>query len=57
VELAKALGMDVVAEGVETDGQRGALAQLGCPHAQGYLWSRALEPEVFARRYLASSAG
>jgi diguanylate cyclase (GGDEF)-like protein/PAS domain S-box-containing protein len=57
VELAKALGMDVVAEGVETDGQRSALAQLGCPHAQGYLWSRPLEAEAFARRYLASTAG
>jgi EAL domain-containing protein (putative c-di-GMP-specific phosphodiesterase class I) len=57
VELAKALGMDVVAEGVESEDQRSALVQLGCPHAQGYLWSRALDAEAFARRYLASTAG
>ena len=38
--LADALGMDVVAEGVETREQRDVLAALGCRRAQGYLWSR-----------------
>lgn len=52
VELANALGMGVVAEGVESEPQRAALADLGCPLGQGHLWSRAIDPATFARRYL-----
>jgi diguanylate cyclase (GGDEF)-like protein/PAS domain S-box-containing protein len=42
VNLAGALGMETVAEGVETAEQRLLLLQLGCPLGQGYLWSRAV---------------
>jgi diguanylate cyclase (GGDEF)-like protein/PAS domain S-box-containing protein len=38
--LASAVGVEVVAEGVETEDQRRVLEDLGCPLAQGYLWSR-----------------
>jgi diguanylate cyclase (GGDEF)-like protein len=40
VELARTLGLDVVAEGVETEGQRLALRELDCAQAQGYLFAR-----------------
>ncbi|WP_205699117.1 bifunctional diguanylate cyclase/phosphodiesterase [Conexibacter sp. SYSU D00693] len=40
VSLSHALGMQVVAEGVETDGQRRRLADLGCDVGQGYLFAR-----------------
>jgi EAL domain-containing protein (putative c-di-GMP-specific phosphodiesterase class I) len=40
VELAHALGLDVVAEGVETLRQHQQLVRLGCDRAQGYLFSR-----------------
>ncbi len=36
VALAHALGVDVVAEGIETREQRDALGRLGCTHLQGY---------------------
>ena len=38
--LARGLGVDIVAEGVETLQQRDVLAGLGCAHAQGYLFGR-----------------
>ena len=53
VELACSLGIEVVAEGVETAGQAGLLRDLGCHYIQGYLHSPPLsEPEAtdFLRR-------
>ena len=41
IRLAHAFDADVVAEGVERIGQAQMLEQLGCPYAQGHLWSRA----------------
>ena len=42
ISLAASLQMIVVAEGVETEEQRDALVDLGCPMAQGYLFGAAL---------------
>lgn len=39
ITLGRSLGLDVVAEGVETEHQRALLVELGCTHAQGYLFS------------------
>lgn len=47
VELAAILGIDVVAEGVETPTELGILKRLGCPLGQGFLFSRAVEPAEF----------
>ncbi|HEY6758906.1 MAG TPA: EAL domain-containing protein [Baekduia sp.] len=40
IELAAALGMEAVAEGVENEEQRAFLVDQGCPLAQGYLLGR-----------------
>ena len=40
VSLARALGLSVVAEGVETAGQMRVLEKLGCDQMQGFLFSR-----------------
>jgi diguanylate cyclase (GGDEF)-like protein/PAS domain S-box-containing protein len=40
--LAGALGMDVTAEGIETDGQRRLLEELHCSRGQGYFFSQPL---------------
>jgi EAL domain-containing protein (putative c-di-GMP-specific phosphodiesterase class I) len=45
IELARVLGMDVVAEGIETCEQFALLRQLGCRFGQGYLFSRPLPAE------------
>jgi diguanylate cyclase (GGDEF)-like protein/PAS domain S-box-containing protein len=43
VMLARNLGMEVVAEGVEGEDQRQALDSLGCGLAQGFLFSKAVD--------------
>jgi EAL domain-containing protein (putative c-di-GMP-specific phosphodiesterase class I) len=45
IELARVLGMDVVAEGIETYEQYRLLRQLGCRFGQGFLFARPLSAE------------
>jgi diguanylate cyclase (GGDEF)-like protein len=48
--MARTLGMDVIAEGVETDDQREYLMEMGCELGQGFLFSRALAASEWAAR-------
>ena len=41
--LGRSLGLDVVAEGVETLAQRATLERMNCPHAQGYLFAKPVD--------------
>ncbi len=52
VELALALKLKVVAEGVETEEQARLLRLLGCHEMQGFLVSKALPSDAFEARYL-----
>ncbi|MES1986822.1 MAG: EAL domain-containing protein, partial [Pseudomonadota bacterium] len=47
VALASSLGLSVIAEGVEVEGQRDFLEEIGCYEYQGYLFSRPLSIEAF----------
>jgi len=47
VELGRALGLRVVAEGIETGRQLALLRALRCSHGQGYLFSPAIPPVDF----------
>jgi len=44
LELARELEIDVVAEGVETEGERDTLVELKCDLLQGYLFCKPSEP-------------
>ena len=49
IELARSLGLELIAEGVETGGQHAALGALGCTVAQGFLYSQPLSPDHAVR--------
>ncbi|MDG0855471.1 bifunctional diguanylate cyclase/phosphodiesterase [Pelomonas puraquae] len=50
VQMGRALGLQVIAEGVETEAQRDFLAQAGCHEFQGFLFARPLRPDEFEQR-------
>jgi diguanylate cyclase (GGDEF)-like protein len=51
VHMARALGLAVIAEGVETEAQRQHLADLGCHAYQGFLCAPALDARTFESRF------
>ncbi len=54
IALCRSLDIDAVAEGVETPAQLEFLRAHGCRHLQGFLFSRPLPADEFARLLLAS---
>ena len=57
LHLGRALQLQVVAEGVENEAQRGFLQQAGCDLYQGYLYAPALNVAAFERRLGVDAAG
>jgi diguanylate cyclase (GGDEF)-like protein len=56
LSLAAALGMETIAEGVETPALARALRELGCSHGQGFLFSLPLDPKAALDYWLARNA-
>jgi EAL domain-containing protein (putative c-di-GMP-specific phosphodiesterase class I) len=54
--LAADLGIEVLAEGIETEGQLAMISDLGCPRAQGHLLARPM-PAAQAQAVLRQSWG
>ena len=52
--MARALSLDVVAEGVETREQLRALEEMGCRQAQGFLFGRPMTPGDLVEQLQAS---
>ena len=50
LQMARALGMKVIAEGVESEAQRGFLHDAGCDEFQGFLFAPALDALSFEQR-------
>jgi diguanylate cyclase (GGDEF)-like protein len=51
ISLAKNLGFETVAEGIESEDQRAYLVQLGCTYGQGFLISRPISAAQFEDMY------
>jgi diguanylate cyclase (GGDEF)-like protein/PAS domain S-box-containing protein len=57
IDLATAIGLRAIAEGVETSEQLALLQRLGCPAGQGHFWSKALSRDDLSRLLKRDPAG
>lgn len=55
INIAHNLGLEVVAEGVESESQLAVLSEFGCEMLQGYLFSKPLTPAKFEKLLIAES--
>lgn len=55
IAMARSLGLDTIAEGIESPDQAKALLALGCEQAQGFLYARPLPADEFYDTWLRSS--
>jgi PAS domain S-box-containing protein len=49
IKLGSALGVQIVAEGIETEAERAIMQAMGCPVGQGYFFARPMEAPSFGR--------
>ena len=53
VAMAHTLGIEVIAEGIETEQQQDLLIDIGCNYGQGYFLARPMPASQFEQIYLA----
>jgi diguanylate cyclase (GGDEF)-like protein/PAS domain S-box-containing protein len=56
ISLGQALGLSVIAEGIETEAVAGLLREMGCDEGQGYLVSKPIPAREFEQRFLTGKA-
>ncbi|HTV80547.1 MAG TPA: EAL domain-containing protein [Steroidobacteraceae bacterium] len=56
ISLGRALGVNVIAEGVETHEQEAFLRNHGCDEIQGFLYSRPCDPDAFVKLFHSTEA-
>ena len=49
ISMAHSLGLNIIAEGVETEAQLALLSEQGCQEMQGYLFSKPLPPDLLEK--------
>lgn len=52
IAMARTLGLETIAEGIETEEQAALLEELGCQGGQGYYFGHPLSPDEFAKTWL-----
>ena len=52
ISMSHDIGLDIIAEGVETSEQAQFLNDCGCNSAQGYFYSKPIPPEDFDRKLI-----
>ncbi len=52
IEMARSLGINVTAEGIETQAQQTWMQHLGCDSAQGYLFARPMSADDFVKLFI-----
>ncbi len=52
INMAKTLGMDTIAEGVEDEKQLSILRELNCDKLQGYIWGKPVPKDDFEKMYI-----
>ena len=50
IKIAKSMGIETIAEGVESEGQVAILKALGCDYVQGYLYGKPMTALQFQKR-------
>jgi len=56
IQIARAMGMKTIAEGVESSQIEALLREMGCTHAQGYYYSKPLPADAMAAFLLSRNA-
>ncbi len=52
IAMAKELGLDLVAEGIETEEQLNYLKRIGCGRAQGFFLGKPIEADILTSQYI-----